>query len=111
MIDNVLAILAGLGGLGSLISMLVNVLKTINVVKDGTSQQWVQGLNLLAFVVVSVVYLFNVQVNWDTVNVMIGFCVTLLGFVVQLFASKATYSVTKGLPVVGYSHSDTQPKE
>lgn len=111
MFDNILAILAGLGGLGSLISMIVNILKMIKVVKDGTSEQWVQGLNLLAFIAVSVVYFLNVQVNWDTVNVMIGFCVTLLGFVVQLFASKATYSVTKGLPVVGYSHSDSQSTE
>ncbi len=101
MIDDILAILASLGGLGSFISMVVNFLKVLKVVKDGTSEQWVQGLNLVSFVAVAIVYLLNVQVNWDTVNIIIGFLVTLLGFVVQMIASKVTYSATKGIPIIG----------
>jgi len=108
MVDNVLAILAGLGGLGTLISMVVNVLKMVGVVQDGTSERWVQGFNLLAFILVAVVYFMNLQVDWTFVDGVIGFLVTLLGFVVQLFGSKVAYSVTKGLPVIGYSYSERQ---
>jgi hypothetical protein len=102
-VDNVLAVLAGLGGLGAFISMVVNILKMVGVVEDGTSEQWVKGFNLVAFVGVSVVMLFNVPVDWGIVDNVMMFLITLGGFVIQLFGSKITYAVTRGLPLIGFS--------
>lgn len=103
MIETVLTLLAGLGGLGSLISMAVNLLKRFGVVQDGTSDTWVQGMNLAAFVAIATVYLFNVPVDWGTVDRVLVFLATFLGFVLQLLGSKVTYSVVKGTPGIGYS--------
>lgn len=103
MVDSVLGILAGLAGLGSLVSMLVNFLKMLGVVKDGTSQTWVNGFNLVAFVAVAVVVVFNLPVEWSTVDTVLGFLATFFGLVIQLFGSKFAYSVTRGLPVIGFS--------
>ncbi len=104
-VDSVLAILAGLGGLGTLVSMLVNILKSFGVVHDGSSDKWIQGINLGAFVAVSLVLFFNVPVDWGTVDAVIMFLVTLLGFVVQLFGSKFSYQVTRGIPLIGFSYN------
>jgi hypothetical protein len=103
MIDNVLGILAGLTGLGGLISVVVNLLKRFGVVADGTSERWVQGLNLAAFIIVAGVSFFNVNANWVMVDSVLGFLVTFLGFVMQLLGSRVTYSVTKGMPLIGFS--------
>jgi hypothetical protein len=105
MTADVLGLLAGLAGLGGLISVLINILKTVGVVQDGTAPQWVQGFNLVAFVAVSIVYFLNVQVDWMWIDGILVFATTFLGFVVQLLGSEATYSVIKGIPIIGYSHS------
>ena len=106
MTENVLGLLAGLAGLGGLISVLINLLKKFGVVHDGTSEQWVQGLNLVAFIAVSVVYFLGIQVDWTWIDGILIFATTFLGFVVQLFGSRAAYSVTKGIPVIGFSYSE-----
>jgi|RifOxyB1_1023888.scaffolds.fasta_scaffold16398_2 hypothetical protein len=106
MFSEALGILAGLGSLGGLISVIVNLLKRFNVVKDGTSDKWVKGLNLLAFIGVSATLLFNVHVDWNAVNLLLGFIVTALGYLLQLLSSKLAYKLTKGIPVIGYSFSD-----
>ena len=106
MLEEIMLLLAGLGGLGGLISVLVNLLKAIGVVKDGTSERWVQGFNLVAFVAVAVVYFTKVQVDWSQVNDWLSVLATFIGFIVQMFGSKVTYVVTKGAPVIGFSYSN-----
>ena len=105
MLEDILRLLAGLAGLGGLISVLVNLLKAIGLVKDGTSEQWVQGFNLVAFIAVAVVYFMKVQVDWAQIDGWLGVLATFIGFVVQLFGSKVTYAVTKGAPIIGFSYS------
>ena len=105
MLEEILRLLAGLAGLGGLVSVLVNLLKRVGLVKDGTSEQWVQGINLVAFVAVSIVYFLNVEVDWTQVDGLLTFAAAFLGYVVQMLGSKATYSVAKGAPVIGYSYS------
>ena len=106
MLEEILRLLAGLAGLGGLISVLVNLLKAIGLVKDGTSEQWVQGFNLVAFIAVAVVYFMKVQVDWAQIDGWLGVLATFIGFVVQLFGSKVTYAVTRGAPVIGFSYSN-----
>ena len=105
MLEDILSLLAGLAGLGGLISVLVNLLKAIGLVKDGTSEQWVQGFNLVAFIAVAVVYFMKVQVDWAQIDGWLEVLATFIGFVVQLFGSKVTYAVTRGAPVIGFSYS------
>ena len=105
MLEDILRLLAGLAGLGGLISVLVNLLKAIGLVKDGPSEQWVQGFNLVAFIAVAVVYFMKVQVDWAQIDGWLGVLATFIGFVVQLFGSKVTYAVTRGAPVIGFSYS------
>ena len=105
MLEDILGLLAGLAGLGGLISVLVNLLKAIGLVKDGTSEQWVQGFNLVAFIAVAVVYFMKVQVDWAQIDGWLGVLATFIGFVVQLFGTKVTYAVTRGAPVIGFSYS------
>lgn len=66
---------------------------------------WVQGLNLGAFIAVSIVYFIGVEVNWGEIDSYITFAATFFGLVVQLLSSKITYSVTQGTPL-GYSFSN-----
>ena len=106
MLEDILRLLAGLAGLGGLISVLVNLLKAIGLVKDGTSEQWVQGFNLIAFIAVAVVYFMKVQVDWAQIDGWLEVLATFIGFVVQLFGSKVTYAVTRGAPVIGFSYSN-----
>lgn len=106
MLEEIMLLLAGLAGLGGLISVLVNLLKAIGVVKDGTSERWVQGFNLIAFVAVAVIYFTKVQVDWAQVDGWLSVLATFIGFVAQLFGSKITYAVTKGTPLIGYSYSN-----
>ena len=105
MLEEIMLLLAGLAGLGGLISVLVNLLKAIGVIKDGTSERWVQGFNLIAFIAVAVVYFTKVQVDWAQVDGWLAMLATFLGFVAQLFGSKVTYAVTKGAPIIGFSYS------
>ena len=77
-------LLAGLAGLGGLISVLVNFLKVVGVVKDGTSEQWVQGFNLVAFIAVAVIYFAEFQVDWAQLDGWLTVMATFIGFIVQL---------------------------
>jgi hypothetical protein len=105
MYDNVLAILAGLAGLGGLISVLVNLLKIIGVVKDGTSETWFQGLEILAFIAVAVVYFIETPIDWGEVDGWLKFAASFVGLIVQVISGKITYKTIKGAPVVGFSYS------
>ena len=111
MLEDIMLLLAGLAGLGGFISVLVNLLKALGVVKDGTSQQWVQGFNLVAFVAVAVAYFGKFQVDWAQVDGWLAVLSTFLGFVVQLFGSKVTYMVTKGTPIIGFSYTEEKSKK
>jgi len=106
MLEEILALLAGLAGLGGLISVLVNLLKIVGIVKDGTSEKWVQVFNLIAFIAVAIVYFIKAEVDWSQIDGWLTLLATFIGFVVQILGSKLTYSVTKGTPVIGYSYSE-----
>lgn len=106
MYEEIFAIFVKLAGLGGLISVIVSMLKLIGVAHDGTSDKWIQGLNLLAFAVVAILYFVNLPVDWLEVDSWMTFAVGVLGFVIQLFGSKSFYAVAKGIPIVGYSYDN-----
>jgi hypothetical protein len=113
-VDMLFTTLVGLSGVGALISALVNVLKTLNVVKDGTSQNWVTGANLVAMVVIFILQLAGkadiLPVIDSTSGTVSQIIVLVFGLVWQLLSSKTTYNVLKGTAVVGKSYSDDTAK-
>lgn len=106
MLDDILLLIAGLAGLGGFISVLVNLLKLVGIVKDGTSEKWFQILNLVAFVAVMVIYLMQIQMDWVKVDDWLILLSGLLGYVVQILGGQLTYQTIGGkAPVIGFSFS------
>lgn len=103
--EEIIQTVVGLAGLGSLISILVNLGKLVGIVKDGTSDMWFKGLNLLAFIAVAIVYWVNVPVDFGQVDEVLKVLASVLGLVVQLFGGKVAYNTIKGTPFVGFSYS------
>ena len=105
MLTDIMLIIGGLAGLGGFISILVNLLKQLNVVKDGTADQWFQGINLVVFVAVTIVYMLNVPVDWGRIDGWLAILSTVMGLVIQTLGGKLPYTALKGAPVIGFSYS------
>ena len=104
--------LAVLGGFAALISVLINVLKTFGVVKDGQAGTWSAGLNLAGLVALFVTGIvapeFDVS-GLDTSIAQVAEILSLLfAFIVQNWISKGTHTVFSSgqVPVIGRSFSD-----
>jgi hypothetical protein len=61
-------LLASLLGFGALVSVIVSLLKYTGIVKDGTSDKWVAGFNLVGFLVLFVVTNWFPQVNIPAID-------------------------------------------
>jgi hypothetical protein len=96
-------------GLAAFIALLVNVLKLLKVVKDGTADKWVAGFNLAGMLVIYLLGIFKVQVDLEGVDAQFAELAVvgnfILQYVISLLGSKATYFAVKDLPVIGKSNS------
>lgn len=107
MLEDILLLLAGLTGLGTLISVIVNLLKIVGIIKDGTSETWYQILNLGAFIAVAVIYFAKIKVDWSQIDQWLILLSALIGYVLQILGGKLTYTAIGGkLPILGYSFSE-----
>lgn len=90
---------ASLIGVSALIAVLVNLLKVIKIVKDGTSAQWAAGLNLLAFIALVAFGVFRPDLTMEILNGYAGQIATVLlfvlGFITQMTGSKPVYDQLK----------------
>lgn len=106
---DLVVLLASLAGFGAIVSILVNVLKKFGVVKEGTSDKWVAGFNLVGYLTLFVVTTWFPQINIPAIDAQLGAVAVILnvvfGYVVTLLGSKITYFSVKGLPLVGKSFS------
>jgi hypothetical protein len=111
-LDIVGLVLVGNGALGVLVSAIVGVLKSFGVVKDGQSGKWVQGLNLLTVVVLSLLIIFGIQPDIATIELVAGAITALLGvFTLQPSMSKVAYMHNRDtVKVLGYSYSKPKKK-
>jgi hypothetical protein len=96
-------------GAAALVSVIVNLLKSIGVVKDGTADKWVAGVNLI-LLCFSVGFSFfkpdMIASMLDEKYQLASEILLIFGtFISQIVGAKTTYAATKGLPVVGYSNS------
>lgn len=105
MLEDIMLIIAGLAGLGGFVSIVINILKKVGVIKDGQAEQWYQGISLVVFLAVAVVYFIKVPVDWTQVNEWLRLLTAVLGYVIQLLGGKVTYAVTAGTPLIGFSYT------
>ncbi|MGA2490208.1 MAG: hypothetical protein ABSF99_08480 [Anaerolineales bacterium] len=102
---------ASLFGISALIAALINLLKTIKVVTDGTSAYWSAGLNLAAFIGLVAFRVFRPDLALDILNGYAGQIATvilfILGFIVQIIGSASTHLQLKAasVPLLGTSFS------
>lgn len=102
---------AALVGVPALVAALINILKTIGVVKDATAGQWSAGLSLAAFIAVIVLRVFRPDIMLDVLDGYAGqiaqIIIYVLGFVVMMFMPAVFHARLKGaqVPVLGKSYS------
>jgi hypothetical protein len=114
-IGNLVTQFVALAGIAALISVVVNLLKVAGVVKDGQSEYYVVGLNLLGLVVLFVFHVFQPSAinlpGWDATAASIAQILTIvLGFIGQLGVSRVSYAATKGMPIIGKSFAVAKKK-
>jgi len=108
-IEGLLQMLVQLGGVGALIAVVVNVLKTTGVVKDGQAGMVSAGLNLLALAALFGVQVWKPETDLVWLDSQAGALATLLttvfGYIWQIVAAKMTHKALSGTPVVGKSYT------
>jgi hypothetical protein len=110
--------LMALGGVAAAIALIVNVLKTIGVVKNGQAGTWAAGLNLVGliglFVAGVVAPEFDIPGLDATIAQVVEILRLIFAFIVQNWISKSTHDVFSSgeVPIVGKSFSkDTVCKD
>lgn len=97
----------GLIGIAAAISMVIGLMKTFGWVKDGQSQTWSAGLNLLGLAAFFYVKTAYPNVDMQQVDTAVGNFVNVativISYVVSLGVSKLTYVATKNVPLIGKS--------
>ena len=105
--EDLLTQLTSLAGLGALIAALLGIFKHLGWAKDGTSQNWSTGLNLIALIGLYVAKVYSFDLGGAD-NLAASLAV-ILPAVVKLFTmllgSKAGYAALKGVPLVGKTYS------
>jgi hypothetical protein len=108
--DQILVEFAALVGFAALVSLVINVLKVIGVVQDGTADKWAAGFNLAGVLALLVIKQFFPDLQVGPIDNLLGQIAVIgsyiLSYVVMLLGSKLTYVATKGLPVIGRSNSE-----
>jgi len=93
-----------LAGIASIIAPIVSLLKSFGVITDGNSNNWVAGMNAVAFIVVAAIIILmpNMTIqSIDAVALSIGVVLSfLVSLVIQMRISQATYYGLKGVPAL-----------
>lgn len=103
--------LMALGGVAAAIALIVNVLKTVGVVKDGQAGTWAAGLNLIGliglFVAGVVAPEFDIPGLDATIAQITEILSMIFAFILQNWVSKGTHEVFSSgqVPIVGKSYS------
>lgn len=109
MLDQLLAQLAALGGLAVLIAWLVNLLKIVGIVKDGTAQTWTAGFNLVALALLWAARIWypglDVEGLDEALQAVLVVALPVLNWLVSLLISKLTHAAFRDVPWIGKSYS------
>lgn len=102
---------ASLVGVSKLIAAVINLLKTIGVVKDGTSAKWAAALNLLAFIALVLLGVFRPDLTMELLDGYAGqiaaILLFVLGFISQIVGSQSAHESLSNarIPLIGKSYS------
>ena len=109
------ALFATLAGVASFVVFLVNFLKAVRLVKDGTADIWFKTLNFAAFVLLVAQQLFFPQFDILQLDKIAGLLADLGKYVLPmvltvLFPVATQYggylhNQVRGVPIFGASHS------
>ena len=104
--------LMALGGFAALIAVVINVLKTFGVVKDGQAGMWATVLNLAGLIGLVVAGIVAPEFEVAGLNAKFAQIAEILSlifaFIMQNWISKGTHTVFSSgdVPVIGKSFSD-----
>lgn len=111
-LESILAIVLSLGGVAAFIAALVNAGKAVGLVQDGQAPTYSLLANVVLFVVVAIVGVFAPATDLKGLDGLAEqfaeVLVLLLGIATQLGLTKQFAQILKGLPVIGFSHSDAK---
>jgi hypothetical protein len=98
-----------LAGFAALVAVLVNAGKQFGLVKDGTAQNWVAGLNLAGLAALISLRVFMPEVDISALDSQAAQIAVLLAVVAaylgEMGLSKLAHNLLKGVPVIGKSFS------
>lgn len=107
-LDVVVAITSSMAGLQLLISLLVNVLKWVGVITDGTAGKWSAAFNLAGIAVIAAVLAVNPAFDFVALDAQLvdiaRFGALIFGYIVQIAGTKYMHqAVTYGLGMRQFS--------
>lgn len=96
-LETILAIIAALVGWPALVALLIDILKYLGVVEDGTAGRWNLAFNLVAFIAVGVIAGYYPQIDIAKVDEAILAWVNVLAYVftilVQILGTKGFHAL------------------
>jgi len=107
--------LLALGGFAAIVAIVVNVLKAVGVVKDGTGGTWAAGFNLVGLIALYGLQIFAPELGTGAVDVHLAQVAEILSlifsYVIQNWVSQGTHKVlSKGnVPLIGTSFTAKEP--
>lgn len=107
MFEQALLVFASLIGFSALVALVVNVLKSLGIVKEGYVTRWVAGFNLVGILAVYVALKFFPGFEILPIDSALAEIATIGSFifteVLMIFGSRLTHEAVKGVPAVGKS--------
>jgi hypothetical protein len=113
-LDQIMTTLASLGGVAAFFTVLVNILKTVGIIKDGQAVNVVTVLNFVGAGIIIVLQLLGkidlLPIIDSTAGTIAQIAMLVFGLVWQLIVSKQTHEVLRGFPLIGKSFSADREK-
>lgn len=107
--DDLLLQWSTLAGFGALIAFVVNVLKSLGLVRDGQAPTWSAALNLLGLAGLLALRVYAPQVDIVAVDEQVAQFVevglVVFAYIVQLLGSKVGHAAARGAPLIGKTWS------
>lgn len=108
-LGELLVVWGALGGFGALIGFIVNILKTVGLVKDGQAPNYVAGLNLLGLAGLLAARVYAPDLDLGAVDAQVqafvDVALVVFAYVMQLLGSKLGHASVRGALVIGKSFS------
>lgn len=83
-LDTILAVLAALVGWPALVALVIDILKYLGIVDDGTSGKWNLGFNLVGFVLVGIAVGFFPEIDITKIDEVLAEYVKLAAYIFAL---------------------------